>query len=100
MDLGTELRAVIEPDQGQPFPLPPPAGAIRLPQARRLADRCADGDGLDVRDIADHLEVHEPSIVPQSGTVDDARRPVRRVVRCADAEATGVQAPDSAFAPN
>ena len=58
MDLGTVDRTILDEHFGVAFALPPATGSIGTPQARQLTNRGPDGEGLDLRNVSDDLEVH------------------------------------------
>ncbi len=55
MDFGAVDRTILEAHLGVALALPPATGPIGTPQARQLANRRPDGEGLDLRDVADDL---------------------------------------------
>ena len=58
MDLGFAYKAIGETNCRNPFPLTPPPAAIHAPQPGAIPNRMRDGNGLDLPEGADELEVH------------------------------------------
>ena len=50
--------AVLKTHVGHPLHFAPSAGTVNLFEPGDLADRLADGDRLDILDLADDLEMH------------------------------------------
>jgi len=63
MELGAVDRTILEVHLGVALAFPSATGSIGTTQARQLADRRPDGEGLDLRDVADDLEVHDFAIL-------------------------------------
>ncbi len=58
MYFGDAAAAIREPHIGNPFELSPPHAAVQLAEASADADRTAEGDGLNVANLANDLEGH------------------------------------------
>jgi len=54
--------AVPQPDPSAPFHLPPVAFAIQAPKPCEIPDSASGCDGLDIREVADKLEVHSTGL--------------------------------------
>jgi hypothetical protein len=58
MDLREADRPVLKSNLGYPLALSPSATPIQLSESRYLSDTRADGERLDLRDVADDREIH------------------------------------------
>jgi len=66
VDLGTPQLAADDADRGDPLEFTPTTPTVPSPQPRELVNRPPDGDGLDVGDRPDDLEVHVASSLDRS----------------------------------
>jgi hypothetical protein len=62
VELGQADPTILQPDPSRAFHLPPVGLPVQALKARKVADAAPRGDCLDIRRIADRLEVdHERS---------------------------------------
>jgi hypothetical protein len=64
MNFGRPYRTINEPHAGNAFQLPQAPRAVLPAGPRAVADAPADGDGLDLSDLAGDLKVHQKNNVP------------------------------------
>ena len=60
MNLGFADEPISETNRRNPFPLTPSPAAIQPPQPGAIPNRMCDGNGLDLPDGTNKLEVHLP----------------------------------------
>src|SRR2546421_7002804 len=86
VDLGTPQLAADNADRGDSLEFTPTTPTVPSPQPRELANRPPDGDGLDVADRPDDLEVHAASSLDRSRrttTMSGAHQRVRSIAASA-----------------
>ena len=69
MQLSEDCFTRSQADPSNAFTLAPSSAAVSLAQTRQLADTRARSNGLDCRELADDLEVHDPIVAKMDDLV-------------------------------
>lgn len=70
MELGLTDSTIGQANRRKSFTLSPPPTAVGFAQAAELPDRTPGGDGLDLPDLANDLEIHLP-VLTGSGSLQE-----------------------------